>query len=59
MSPVQDYKIVQYMLDIVHPTSQPANLYLCEAEDGSKITVIIFEKRTDGSPYRITIEETK
>ena len=53
-----DYVIRKQMADVDHAWGD-ADFYFCEEENGSKVTVIVFKKRTDGSPYRISIEETE
>jgi hypothetical protein len=53
-----DYRIIQYTPDVDHAWGD-ADIYFCKADNGSKVTVVVLKKRSDGSPYRIEIKETE
>ena len=53
-----DYVIRKQMADVDHAWGD-ADIYFCKADNGSKVTVVVLKKRSDGSPYRIEIKETE
>ena len=53
-----DYRIIQYTPDVDHAWAD-AHIYICKADNRTKVTVVVLKKRSDGSPYRIEIKETE